>query len=148
MIHPNSGYFVSVCLKIALTVQNNSCITSIQPDTNWKKEDGNSQKTKDGGCYTGTILEHLLLENLICSLNIGKHGNIKLEDGDWNDQLDMAPDKGETIPFTAFYGKNMCDIADLLEIQIEKEDRKTISVFEEMEVLLEGLKEKEPQKEV
>ena len=51
-------------------------------DTNWKKEDGNSQKTKDGGCYTGTILEHLLLENLICSLNIGKHGNIKLEDGD------------------------------------------------------------------
>ena len=36
----------------------------------------------------------------------------------------------------------MCDIADLLEIQIEKEDRKTISVFEEMEVLLEGLKEK------
>ena len=117
-------------------------------DTNWKKEDGNSQKTKDGECYTGTILEHLLLENLICSLNIGEHGNIKLEDGDWNDQLDMAPDKGETIPFTAFYGKNICDIADLLEIQIEKEDRKTISVFEEMEVLLEGLKEKEPQKEV
>lgn len=74
-------------------------------DTNWKKEDGNSQKTKDGECYTGTILEHLLLENLICSLNIGEHGNIKLEDGDWNDQLDMAPDKGETIPFTAFYGK-------------------------------------------
>lgn len=117
-------------------------------DTNWKKEDGNSQKTKDGECYTGTILEHLLLENLICSLNIGEHGNIKLEDGDWNDQLDMAPDKGETIPFTAFYGKNICDIADLLEIQIEKEDRKTISVFEEMEILLEGLKEKEPQKEV
>ena len=77
-----------------------------------------------------------------------RHGNIKLEDGDWNDQLDMAPDKGETIPFTAFYGKNICDIADLLEIQIEKEDRKTISVFEEMEILLEGLKEKEPQKEV
>ena len=60
----------------------------------------------------------------------------------------MDPDIGETIPFTAFYGINICDIADLLEIQIEKEDRKTISVFEEMEILLEGLKEKEPQKEV
>ena len=103
-------------------------------DINWKKEDGNNQKTKDDICYVGTILEHLILENLICSLNIGEHGNIKLEDGDWNDQLDMASNKGETIPFTAFYGKNMCDIADLLEIQMEKEERKTISVFEEMEI--------------
>ena len=116
-------------------------------DINWKKEDGNNQKTKEDICYVGTILEHLILENLICSLNIGEHGNIKLEDGDWNDQLDMASDKGETIPFTAFYGKNMCDIADLLEIQMEKEERKTVSVFEEMEILLEGLTE-ESQKEM
>ena len=33
----------------------------------------------------------------------------------------------------------MCDIADLLEIQMEKEERKTVSVFEEMEILLGGI---------
>ena len=86
-------------------------------------------------------MEHLILENVICSLNIGEHGNINLEDGDWNDQLDMASDKGETIPFTAFYGSNLCNIAELLEMQMKKEGRKAVSLFEEMEMLLLGLKE-------
>ena len=110
-------------------------------DLNWNKKEGNCQKTKDGECYSGTIMEHLILENVICSLNIGEHGNINLEDGDWNDQLDMASDKGETIPFTAFYGSNLCNIAELLEMQMKKEGRKAVSLFEEMEMLLLGLKE-------
>jgi cellobiose phosphorylase len=30
---------------------------------------------------------------LTAFFNVGEHNNIKLEDADWNDGMDMAPDK-------------------------------------------------------
>jgi cellobiose phosphorylase len=83
-------------------------------DTGWKPSDGVKQKTKQGALYTGSIIEHILVQHLTCFCNVGEHNNIKLEDADWNDLLDMANEKGETVPFTAFYGRNLIDIADLL----------------------------------
>lgn len=71
-------------------------------DAGWLPQEGNRYKDVEGRIYQGTLLEHLLLQHLTCFCNAGDHNNIKLEDGDWNDQLDMAPDKGETVPFTAF----------------------------------------------
>lgn len=65
--------------------------------------------------YTGTILEHLLLQNIVGYFNIGKNGYTRLEDADWNDGLDMASDLGETIPFTMFYLNNLRVIVDLLK---------------------------------
>jgi cellobiose phosphorylase len=57
--------------------------------------------------YLGTILEHLLVQNIVGSLNIGEKGFVRLENGDWNDGLDMASNKGETIAFTHFYLNNL-----------------------------------------
>ncbi|MBN3490410.1 hypothetical protein JV173_02660 [Acholeplasma equirhinis] len=64
--------------------------------------------------YHGTVLEHLLLQNMVAHLNTGKHGFVKLEDADWNDGLDMAHDLGETIAFTHFYANNLKVLADLI----------------------------------
>lgn len=66
--------------------------------------------------YEGTIFEHLLLENVVASLNIGEQGFIKLEDADWNDGLDMATKRGETLAFTHFYANNLRVLAELLEL--------------------------------
>ena len=41
------------------------------------------------------------------SLNLGEKGFVRLEDADWNDGLDMAKEKGETIAFTHFYLNNL-----------------------------------------
>src|SRR5690606_3641961 len=52
--------------------------------------------------YKGTVLEHLLIQNIVAHFNTGEFGFIKLEDADWNDGLDMAKEHGETIAFTHF----------------------------------------------
>lgn len=71
--------------------------------------------------YQGSIYEHLLLENVVAALNIGEQGFIKLEDADWNDGLDMANKKGETLAFTHFYANNLRLLAEILEVSNQTE---------------------------
>lgn len=70
--------------------------------------------------YKGTILEHLLVQNIVAFKNVGENGFIKLEDADWNDGLDMAKEKGETIAFTHFYANNLKELANLIDATEEK----------------------------
>lgn len=85
--------------------------------TKHKKDPSQDLLLKDinGQTYEGTILEHLLIENLVGYHHIGKHGFTRLEDADWNDGLDMAHDLGETIAFTHMYANNLKDLALLIE---------------------------------
>jgi cellobiose phosphorylase len=92
----------------------------------------NIQTDENNNEYHGTILEHLLLQNLVGHHNIGKHGFVRLEDADWNDGLDMAHHLGETIAFTHMYASNLKILAEF----IKKLNLKQIEVFEELEELL------------
>lgn len=104
-------------------------------DNSWTPEYGNKQKSSDGSIYEGTVLEKMLLQHLVCYHNVGEHGNMKLEDADWNDQLDMAPHKGESVPFTAFYGANLKSMAELLRAYKKYSGVDSVEVFKEMLVL-------------
>ncbi len=53
---------------------------------------------------------------MVAALNIGEQGFIKLEDADWNDGLDMATKRGETLAFTHFYANNLRMLAEILEV--------------------------------
>ena len=64
--------------------------------------------------FEGTVLEHLLLQNLAAYFDVGEHGNMKLRGADWNDALDMAKDKGESVAFTAAYAGNYKKLAQIL----------------------------------
>ena len=46
--------------------------------------------------------------------NVGEHNNVRLENADWNDGLDMAYDKGETVAFSSFYAGNLMELSRLL----------------------------------
>ncbi|MBL7131378.1 MAG: cellobiose phosphorylase [Candidatus Omnitrophica bacterium] len=82
-------------------------------DFNW---DGSSNlKTSQNKTYKGTILEHVLVEHLVQFFNVGAHNCIRLENADWNDGLDMALDKGESVAFSAFYAYNLYSISVILE---------------------------------
>lgn len=81
--------------------------------------------------YRGTVLEHLLLQNIVAHKNIGAHGFVRLEDADWNDGLDMAHGLGETIAFTHFYANNLKLIAALV-----KEANQDIYVFKSLHDLI------------
>jgi len=62
-----------------------------------------------------TVLEHILLQHKRPFTRLGSHGNFLLEGADWNDGLDMAKEKGESVVFTAAYAGNLFELSDLLE---------------------------------
>ncbi len=92
-------------------------------------------KTRESKTYYGTVLEHILVQNIVPFYNIGKHNNIRLEDADWNDGLDMANKAGESVAFTAFYGQNLITIADLLS-KLFEQGTQEVTLFEEIDILL------------
>lgn len=94
--------------------------------------------TDDGDVYTGTVLEHLILQNCVQFFNVGEHNCIRLESADWNDGLDMAFERGESVAFSSFYAGNLNLLADLLGHYARLNNDK-ISLAEEMIVLLDTL---------
>ena len=106
-------------------------------DSDWKPEDGNQLRTADGKVYSGSIIEHLLVETLTAFCEVGEHGIIRLRGADWNDALDMAAKRGESVAFTFAYAMNLEDIADTLEAYVAKTGKTTVSVAKELKPLAE-----------
>ena len=105
-----------------------------EKDTLWKDEQGNSVLTGQQNVYLGTVLEHLLVQHLTSFYDVGEHNHIKLRGADWNDALDMAKDKGESVAFTAFYGSNLELLADLID-SLAAKGVKNITLARELEML-------------
>lgn len=84
-----------------------------QTNPDWSPEQGTQMRAADGSPYRGSILEHLLVQHLTAFYNVGEHNNILLEGADWNDGLDMARNRGESVAFSALYAGNLRTLADL-----------------------------------
>lgn len=104
-------------------------------DKKWEKSYGLRQKTADMQIYAGTVLEHILLQNMCAFYEVGAHNHIRLRGADWNDALDMAAKNGESVAFTCAYAGNLEDIADLLIQLSEKRGCTRIRLLKEMEEL-------------
>jgi cellobiose phosphorylase len=76
-------------------------------DVAWEEAQGTALRTTNGSIYRGTVLEHLLVQHLAAFFNVGEHNIIRLEGADWNDGLDMAQQRGESVAFTALYAGNL-----------------------------------------
>lgn len=105
-------------------------------DENWEAGGAPVLKEKDGAIYYGTILEHILVQNLTVFYEVGEHNHMRLRGADWNDALDMAPERGESVAFTAAYADNLETLAALLALLQEKEGIGSIELLEEIEPLL------------
>lgn len=91
-----------------------------QVDPEWSPEQGALLRTANGEPYRGTVLEHLLVQHLTAFYNVGEHNNLLLEGGDWNDALDMARTRGESVAFTALYAGNLRALSDLCLALVER----------------------------
>ncbi|MBQ9198522.1 MAG: cellobiose phosphorylase [Clostridia bacterium] len=69
----------------------------------------------------GTVLEHLLVQHVTACCDAGEHGCIRLRGADWNDALDMAAERGESVAFTAAYAGNLGVLADLCDALADAE---------------------------
>ncbi len=106
-----------------------------EKDTSYHPESGTHVRTETMQDYQGTILEHLLVQHLTAFYDVGDHGHIRLRGADWNDALDMAKDRGESVAFTALYGSNLHDLALLLK-HLDAKGTKSVTIAKEIAMLL------------
>ena len=123
----NQAYFRDHQLKRAKAVDQEFC----QKDF--------LQRGKDNKIYQGSILEHILIQNLVQFFNVGKHNIIRLENADWNDGLDMAQDKGESVAFSFMYAYNLKSLCNFLRFL--RKQRSSVSLLKDLTLLLDTLGE-------
>lgn len=104
----------------------------------WKAEDGNKQRTKENSLYQGSILEHLLIQNLTSFFETGAHNLCRLRDADWNDALDMASEHGESVAFTCAYAGNLQELSALIRLLQANTSLDSVDLLEEISVLLDN----------
>jgi cellobiose phosphorylase len=110
-------------------------------DKQWDSSSGTSQLTEKGKIAKGTILEHLLVQHLTTFFNVGEHNIIRLEGADWNDALDMAQERGESVAFSALYAGNLLQICELIQ-KLKIHGVQEVELAVELGLLLDTLTEK------
>ena len=108
-----------------------------QTDPDWSPEHGTAMRLADGSLYRGSVLEHLLAQHLTAFYNVGEHNNILLEGADWNDGLDMAHQRGESVAFSALYAGNLNLLADLC-LALAERGVKPVELAAELTTLLDS----------
>lgn len=105
-------------------------------DDLWSPDSGCRQLNAQGKVYNGTILEHLLIQQLTAFYEVGEHNIYRLRGADWNDALDMAAERGESVAFTCAYAGNLRDLASLLQLLENSAQNDSVELLEEISVLL------------
>ena len=109
-----------------------------QNDEQWDAGQGSLLRTKDGEIYTGSILEHLLIQQLTAFYEVGSHNIYRLRGADWNDALDMASEHGESVAFTCAYAGNLRDLASMIRLLESRSGEKEAVLAGELQILLNG----------
>lgn len=105
-------------------------------DSLWEESYGNKQRTDKDAVYTGSILEHLLIQQLTAFYEVGEHNIYQLRGADWNDALDMAQERGESVAFTCAYAGNLLELAAMIRLLDKTSTTHTAQLMEELEILL------------
>jgi len=112
---------------------------SRRKDEAWTPQYGRHLKTAHQTVYQGSLLEHMLVQTLTQFFNVGEHNMIRLESADWNDGLDMAFERGESVAFSSFYAWNLELLADRLEYLKDVKGVRQIHVFKELMMLMDSI---------
>ena len=129
---------VNILLQDAAYFKDSQLKRSRQLDTSLNPKDY-LLRTKTKKIYRGSILEHLLIQNLVQFFNVGEHNIIRLENADWNDGLDMAAKRGESASFSFMYAHNLKDLCLILERL--KKKTKNVALAKELAIFLDGTNE-------
>ncbi len=127
---------IEILLKQAPYFKDAQIQRGTEIDSLWDYHLENLQRTDNGEIYTGTILEHLLIQQLTAFYDVGLHNIYRLRNADWNDALDMASEHGESVAFTYAYAGNLLELATMLRLLDSKYPNQTVELLEEIEPLL------------
>ncbi len=129
---------LSILLKGAVYFRDRLLMRAKEIDAGFSQSDY-ILRDRNNKIYQGSILEHLLIQNLVQFFNVGEHNIIRLENADWNDGFDMAPERGESVTFSFMYAHNLKDICVILEELKKRQD--SLGFLEELGILLDRINE-------
>lgn len=110
---------------------------SDKKDELWEEAQGTLQLDANGNIVRGSVIEHILLQNLASFYDVGANNHIRLRGADWNDAYDMAAANGESVTFTAAYMGNLANIAKMLE-RYQAQGHESLTFQKEIAVLLQN----------
>lgn len=123
---------VDILKEKAVYFKDEQCGRGRKLDKEWQEDYGVKHRTAAGEVYEGTVLEHILLEQLCAFYEVGEHNIMQLRGADWNDALDMAAENGESVAFSCAYAGNLKSLSDLLFRLKEEYAWGNIELLEEM----------------
>ena len=126
---------LDVLLEEAAYFKDRQAARGTKKDDRWTESYGTRQKDTEGNVVSGTVLEHILIQNLTACYDVGEHNRLLLRGADWNDALDMAADRGESVAFSYAYAGNLGVLCSLLA-KLQEKGVQEISLAEEAEKLL------------
>lgn len=126
----------SILTRKAPYFKDGQALRGSETDPLWRDDGQNFQCTESDQVYLGSILEHLLIQQLTAFHDVGGHNIYRLRGGDWNDALDMAPDQGESVAFTCAYAGTLRDLTSLLRQLSAANPQQEIEIIEELKLLL------------
>lgn len=107
-----------------------------QTDVLWNHGQGCLLRTENNEIYSGTILEHLLVQQLSTFYEVGAHNICRLRGADWNDALDMASENGESVAFTCACAGNLRELSLMIRILASHSGEEHAELAEELQILL------------
>ena len=132
VLYINQTGDLDILLEKAPYFRDKQLSRNFRRDLQWNEVYGNKLKSLSGERYTGTVLEHLIVQTLIPFFNVGEHNHFRLESADWNDGLDMAFERGESVAFSAFYAGNFLILANLLRTLKERKKQAQVTLAKEL----------------
>ncbi len=126
---------IQILLKENYYFKDPQAVRGEERDNLWKPEEGSRLRTAGGEEYKGTLLEHMLIQHLTAFYDVGEHNHIRMRGADWNDALDMAKERGESVAFTFLYGYNLEQMAGFINT-LEASGLKEVSLLKEIGLLL------------
>lgn len=126
---------LNLLLEEAAYFKDRQAARGTKKDEQWNEAYGTRQKDENGTTVSGSVLEHILIQNLTACYDVGEHNCLLLRGADWNDALDMAADRGESVAFSYAYAGNLGVLCTLLE-KLQEKGVEEISLAEETKKLL------------
>ena len=126
---------LSILLEKAPYFKDAQIIRGTAKDANWNETQGCWQRDAQGDIVQGSILEHILIQHLTAFYEVGEHNHMRLRGADWNDALDMANERGESVAFTAAYAGNLRTLAELLAALEQRMHVQEVELLAELEPL-------------
>lgn len=128
---------INILFEKAPYFKDRQVVRGEEKDDEWDVSYGTRQRDVAGKVVEGTLLEHILMENLTSFYDVGEHNRIRLRGADWNDAVDMASHRGESVAFSYAYAGNFGTLAALLR-ELKAQGTDEAEIAEELFILLDA----------